>query len=240
MTIGEKIKHFRTQKGITQEKLSSELFVSYQAVSKWERNETLPDITILSKLAKTLGVSCDAILTDNMALNQREIETIIDKATKEKIENRIQIYEKAIEKFPNNEEIIMELIVSYSMANDSNNWSSYRQNIIFYAEYIVANTKNARYKYKAIQILCYIYRETQEFDRIKTLAEEMPTIEQCKEALIYHSMQGNEYKKGMYDYIIKLTDTLETMLSVILYPNATEKLESLMREIKTLIDKCKI
>ena len=94
MTIGEKIKYFRTQKGITQEKLASELFVSYQAVSKWERNETLPDITILSKLAKTLGISCDAILTDNMALNQREIEKIIDKATKEKSKTEYKFMRK--------------------------------------------------------------------------------------------------------------------------------------------------
>ena len=240
MTIGEKIKYFRTQKEMTQEKLASELFVSYQAVSKWERNETLPDITVLSKLAKILEVSCDAILTDNIALKQREIEKIIDKATKEKIENRIQIYEKAIEKFPNNEGIIMELIVSYSMANDSDNWNGYRQNIISYAEYIVANTKNAQYRYKAIQILCYIYRETKNFDRIKTLAEEMPTIEQCKEALVYHSLQGVEYKNGMLDYAIKLTDTLETILSVILYPNSTEKLESLMCEIRALTKDYKI
>jgi len=240
MTIGEKIKYFRVKKGITQEKLASELFVSYQAVSKWERNETLPDITILSKLAKTLGVSCDAILIDNIAVTQREIETIIENATKLKIKDRIQIYEKSIEKFPNNEQIMMELIISYSMANDSDNSSNYRQNIISYAEYIMANTKNAHYKYKAIQILCYIYRETENFDRIKTLAEEMPSIEQCKEALIYHSMQGEEYKKGMYDYAIKLTDTLETMLHVILYPNSTEKLEGLMSEIKALTYERKI
>lgn len=240
MTIGEKIKYFRTQKGMTQEKLASELFVSYQAVSKWERNETLPDITVLSKLAKALDVSCDAILTDNIVLTQKEIETIIDNATKEEIENRIHIYEKAIERFPNNEQIIMELIVSYSMANGCDNWDSYRQSIIAYAEYIVANTKIPQYKYKAIQILCYIYRETKNYERIKALAEQMPTIEQCQEALIYHSMQGNEYKKGMYDYVVKLSDTLETMLSVILYPNSTEKLESVMCKIRALTKDYKI
>lgn len=64
MTIGEKIKYFRTKKGITQKRIASELYISYQAVSKWERNESLPDVTIIPKLAEILDVSCDALLVE--------------------------------------------------------------------------------------------------------------------------------------------------------------------------------
>lgn len=38
MTIGERIKDYRLQNQITQEKLAAKLTISFQAVSKWERN----------------------------------------------------------------------------------------------------------------------------------------------------------------------------------------------------------
>ena len=40
MTIGERIKHYRLQKQMTQEKLAAELNISFQAISKWERNHS--------------------------------------------------------------------------------------------------------------------------------------------------------------------------------------------------------
>ena len=61
--IGERIKAARLIKGMSQEKLGEKLGVSFQAVSKWERGETLPDTAILLDLANVLGTSVDFILT---------------------------------------------------------------------------------------------------------------------------------------------------------------------------------
>ena len=60
--IGEHIAALRKSKGITQNELGERLGVSFQAVSKWERNETLPDITVLPDLAKVLETTVDFIL----------------------------------------------------------------------------------------------------------------------------------------------------------------------------------
>ena len=48
--------------GLTQEQLAAKLNVSFQAVSKWERGETLPDIKLLPALASQLGTSADSLL----------------------------------------------------------------------------------------------------------------------------------------------------------------------------------
>ncbi len=60
--IGEQIAILRKAKGITQSELGERIGVSFQAVSKWERGETLPDITILPDLAKILETTVDFIL----------------------------------------------------------------------------------------------------------------------------------------------------------------------------------
>lgn len=63
MTIGKRIGLLRRQKGLTQEELASHMGVSPQAVSKWENDQTCPDITSLPKLAKLLGVTVDELLS---------------------------------------------------------------------------------------------------------------------------------------------------------------------------------
>ena len=56
MEFGEKIAALRKEQGMTQAELGTELNVTFQAVSKWERGESLPDFATMSKLAKLFGV----------------------------------------------------------------------------------------------------------------------------------------------------------------------------------------
>lgn len=60
--IGENIRRFRRERGITQETLAEHMNVSCPAVSKWERGETFPDITMVLPLASYFDVSTDELL----------------------------------------------------------------------------------------------------------------------------------------------------------------------------------
>lgn len=62
MTIGEKIKELRIKHDLTQEKLADYLFVSYQAVSKWECGLSNPDLTLIAPLTKLFNVTSDELL----------------------------------------------------------------------------------------------------------------------------------------------------------------------------------
>ena len=67
-SIGQNIAKLRKEKSITQEELAEICGVSPQAVSKWEDDQTCPDISLLPKLAKILGVSVDELLSDKQEL----------------------------------------------------------------------------------------------------------------------------------------------------------------------------
>lgn len=54
--IGNKIAEARKQTNLSQAQLSKRLFISAQAVGKWERGESMPDITTFNRLAEILGV----------------------------------------------------------------------------------------------------------------------------------------------------------------------------------------
>ncbi len=62
-TIGKRIAALRREKSLKQEDLAQELGVSSQAVSKWENDQSCPDISLLPKLAKLLGVTVDVLLS---------------------------------------------------------------------------------------------------------------------------------------------------------------------------------
>ncbi|MBQ3954705.1 MAG: helix-turn-helix transcriptional regulator, partial [Clostridia bacterium] len=60
--IGQKIAELRKEKGLTQAELADQLGVTHQAVSQWERSETLPDILTLPKIAEIFGESLNSLL----------------------------------------------------------------------------------------------------------------------------------------------------------------------------------
>ena len=65
--LGDNIADRRRRAGLTQDELGSRLGVSAQAVSKWERNISCPDIMLLPDLAHTLGVTLDDLFSSPAA-----------------------------------------------------------------------------------------------------------------------------------------------------------------------------
>ena len=71
-TIGKRIAELRKNKGLKQENLAEMLGVSGQAVSKWENDQSCPDISLLPQLAQILGVTVDELLSGK----KEEISTV--------------------------------------------------------------------------------------------------------------------------------------------------------------------
>ena len=59
MEFNEKLQQLRKNKGLTQEELAQEIFVSRTAVSKWESGRGYPNIDSLKELAKFFSVTVD-------------------------------------------------------------------------------------------------------------------------------------------------------------------------------------
>ncbi len=108
--IAENIRLLRKEKGLTQESLASMLNITSQSVSKWEREEGLPDILILPQLANCLGVTVDALLGNDQQVIENRIngyvDSFIDLSLNSK-EEALHIAQKAYEEFPYDYRAIM-------------------------------------------------------------------------------------------------------------------------------------
>lgn len=103
--IGENIKRLRAERQMTQEQLADAMGISCAAVSKWEREETLPDITHLPVLAHYFNVSIDELMGYDAARVEEEINQYLEErrrlfmAGKKKAYTRLS--EKAYRDYPN-------------------------------------------------------------------------------------------------------------------------------------------
>ena len=243
MTIGERIKYYRMEKGITQERLANELYISNQAVSKWERNASLPDVSLIAKIARILGVSCDALFVDSLEDINKDICELIKSAENLNVSNPeeyrhiISTLEKSLERYPKSCSLRLALAEAYLKGIDFLDYhgASYTDKIIKHGEYVLNNSDEMSEVFRSIQLLCYTYKITGELDKSRELAEQMPSLDICKEALLYHSLPSEQYKDGMASYILKLLDTAETMINVLTYPKDTAEINNLINQLKNTV-----
>lgn len=81
MDLGNNILNYRKKENLSQEDLARKVGVTRQTISKWELNETSPDLKQSIKLAKIFNISLDE-LTNNIKENKKEKITSIKKTSK--------------------------------------------------------------------------------------------------------------------------------------------------------------
>ena len=91
--VGRQIHLLRKAQGITQNQLGEQIHVSFQAVSKWERGETLPDVNLLPDLAWVLKTTIDNILNGGEGTVRRP-EEFTRQATIAQMREGIQCFER--------------------------------------------------------------------------------------------------------------------------------------------------
>lgn len=87
--IGSRIAELRKAKDMTQMELADQMLVSFQAVSNWERGNTMPDISKLADLARILGISIEDLLDSEE--QSRIVEKVVRKDPDIKLEEVVEI-----------------------------------------------------------------------------------------------------------------------------------------------------
>lgn len=97
MNLGNSLFNARKKSGLSQEEVSEQLGVSRQTISKWETNETLPDIRQSKKLALLYHLFLDSLI--EFDVDVKEIEQVVEN-TSEETQNKIDWTKMWSKKYP--------------------------------------------------------------------------------------------------------------------------------------------
>ena len=109
--IGATLRSLRKERGITQEELAKALGVTTQAVSKWERSEGYPDITLLPHMAAYFEVTLDTLCGLDEQQKQQQIDAIIRATSDASYEEGVRIAREGLKKFPHSD------LLKHNLAN---------------------------------------------------------------------------------------------------------------------------
>lgn len=108
--LGESIRRLRKESGFTQVQLAEALGVSVSAVHKWESGKATPELEMLVDIAEFFETSVDAMLNygwQKLSMGQA-VEKLRQFARDRQLADGIRFAEKALQKYPNNFEIVWE------------------------------------------------------------------------------------------------------------------------------------
>lgn len=132
MNIGNNLFNARKKCGLSQEEVAEKLGVSRQTISKWEIDETLPDIRQAKKMAVLYNLSLDEMI--EFDVDVKKIQEIIDK-TSEKTEEKIDWTKAWGKKYP--------ILIEYQKEVDISAYASRLQ--------LMVNELKAKYKYTNLE-----------------------------------------------------------------------------------------
>lgn len=186
MNIGNKIKELRKQRGITQEQLATSIGISFQAVSKWENNIALPDISLAPKLASYFGVTMDELFDFNLKEIEADVEKITDEAYKYRQsdpEESRRILEAGLRKYPENDILLNNLlyVIDYSGNPDE---------AIAISTKLIEKATDSGVKYDALRFLAYAYKAKGDLQSAKMALEQIPEIYFTKLTEIAYVLNG--------------------------------------------------
>ena len=93
MTLGEKLKDIRKRFGLSQEQLADIMNVSRQAITKWETDKGMPDVSNLQELVKVFGVSVDYFLNSE---NQTPVQVMKKELDQSKYKSKLLAYNEIL------------------------------------------------------------------------------------------------------------------------------------------------
>lgn len=205
-SIGQTIRRLRKERNLTQDELAEQLNVTAQAVSKWENETGLPDISQIIPLASVFGVSTDILFGIEETSENDEALRIVQKADAIKEYGKQNTYLRAydmmidgLKKYPNNMTLLNNCIrlgLALALPENGYLYSAERAKeicaeTIRQANLIISYSKNISEIMTARQALIFLYSSEGRYDKASVEALNFPAR---TDLTLYSNMaRVNEY-----------------------------------------------
>ena len=184
--IGQNLKSFRKARNLTQEEVAKHLGISFQSISKWERNDGYPDITMLPVLAHYYGVTIDELI----GMNELESAQALEEINKQWEENRsnnnhsanVQLMRDALKLYPNNALLLVQLSASLERLDGTESEKQeYLRQSIEVQEQIISYCDDSEVRGSVLFNIAHAYYRYGDYDKALAYAEKLPNAYKSRE-----------------------------------------------------------
>ncbi len=178
--LPENLKKYRISKNLTQEDVAEYLRITPQSVSKWERGESYPDITLLPALANIFETSIDLLVGMDTIRAEETRYNIHKKAVeyqrKGDFDSAEKTYRDALLIYPNKPGMILGLASTLALKGNNDE-------AIELMERGLPISINEKQKSTMRATLCFLYLKAGNVERANRLASELPHTRESREVI---------------------------------------------------------
>ncbi|MCL2530944.1 MAG: helix-turn-helix domain-containing protein [Oscillospiraceae bacterium] len=179
--LAKNIRQFRLQQNLTQEELALRLGVTAQAVSRWERGECCPDISLLPGLAGLFGTTIDQLLGVDELRSREKLHDVFVReqqlARQGDYAQAAQVLEQALVLWPNELGLLSELAMVLALQSDFSR-------AIALCEQVLAQSSSVKLCGSTRAALCFIYHMAGKPERAQALAKTLPHARESREEVL--------------------------------------------------------
>lgn len=199
-TMGEIIKRIRRERKLTQEEMAAHLDISFQSISKWERGDGYPDITMLPALANYLKISVDELL----GVGEIEKANRYDEINRTWTENNgcgrneanVELMRQALKTFPNDALLLVQLSTSLEKLEGTESEKlRHLQESIEVQKRILEYGEDSEVRGATMFNICFAYWKAGEREKALKQARKMPNLYKARENALIYFLQGEEKRK---------------------------------------------
>lgn len=232
--IGAKIKALRKRDNITQEHLAEVLGVTNQAVSKWESENSYPDIEYISPIANFFNVTTDYLFDHDTAEKRRKIDEYCENFHDHQFavkpwQERLDMMRQALAEFPAEEKLLFRLaetlyhkVFSYGLytkeiidgkyyIHDYEQHKSFEgwEEAVKIFEELLATSLDDSIRNESRVLLSQIYAHIGEKEKVLELANKSCDIYQSKEKILT-ALDGKDEEMYKQQFVLSLIDSLHS------------------------------
>ena len=178
--LAENLKKYRIKKNLTQEELADLLGLTPQSISKWERAESYPDITLLPALANIFETSIDLLIGMDTIRAEQTRYNIHSKATDLQragdYADAEKVYRDALLIYPNKPGMLLGLAGVLALQGKA-------EDAIAYIESGLPLSENEKQKATMRAVLCFLYLQCENSKKANMLASELPHMRESREVI---------------------------------------------------------
>ncbi|MBQ7378770.1 MAG: helix-turn-helix transcriptional regulator [Clostridia bacterium] len=203
INFSQTIKSLRKERGITQEELANYLGISVQSVSKWERGDGMPDISLLPHIAAFYDTTVDYLLGCDAVRTQKIIQSFKEQAqaliNKGKRRESLELCRQYQKKYPHNETVLNHLMHDLYIVDRMNS----SEEIIAIASKLL-ESKTPEIHFGALQMLALTHAAIGNDQLAVDYARQVPT----NKDMLRLVLKGDELATHCKWYFWKVCDEL--------------------------------